>query len=279
MRALSAPPKGAGEGKGQWSGRSRAGRGGKWNTEAEKEDLRERNRSLGTYMLAVAIFTIGMSYAAVPLYKLFCQVTGYGGTVQEVKQGKMKRLTRHDDEDDDDDGQGQEGDKAGNAKKGEGDGDDGLITITFTADTSLGMPWEFWPVQEDVRVKVGETALAFYTAQNMSDKAVTGVATYNVIPMKAGLYFNKIQCFCFDEQRLRAREEVDMPVFFFLDPDFADDPRMAGVRDVTLSYTFFRSDDQGADDEDDDGEPLVWTDTPDGAPPPVPENNHARVVA
>lgn len=237
---LARPAAAAGGGVGGQRRRlgSEGGRGRRPTAEEEAEELRVRNRNLGLYMLAVAVFTVGMSYAAVPLYKMFCQVTGYGGTVQKAK--KSERIAKIA--------------KTSDSEGGVNEEDDGLITVSFTADTAIAMPWDFWPVQDSVRVRVGETALAFYTAENASDRPVTGVATYNVNPMKAGLYFNKIQCFCFDEQRLRAREQVDMPVFFFLDPDFADDPRMAGVRDITLSYTFFKSDDAdyGDDDDDDD---------------------------
>ena len=115
------------------------------------------------------------------------------------------------------------------------------VTVRFTASTSDSLPWKFVPQQRAVRVVPGETALAFYTAENKSDEPVVGVATYNVTPAKAGAYFNKIQCFCFDQQRLRANEEVDMPVFFFIDPSFEDDPQMESVNDIVLSYTFFKA--------------------------------------
>jgi cytochrome c oxidase assembly protein subunit 11 len=117
------------------------------------------------------------------------------------------------------------------------------VVISFNADVAEGMPWRFVPTQKSVKVKPGETTLAFFTAKNRSDRDITGVATYNVQPNKAGSHFNKVQCFCFEEQRLRAGEEVDMPVFFYLDPEFASDPAMVDVNDVMLSYTFFRSDD------------------------------------
>ena len=117
------------------------------------------------------------------------------------------------------------------------------VTVSFNADVAEGMPWRFVPTQKSVRVRPGETTLAFFTARNKSTRDVTGVATYNVQPNKAGSHFNKVQCFCFEEQRLRAGEEVDMPVFFYLDPEFASDPAMADVNDIILSYTFFRSDD------------------------------------
>lgn len=116
-----------------------------------------------------------------------------------------------------------------------------IIKVYFTADVHDTMPWKFKPTQREVRVIPGETALAFYTVKNTKDFPITGVATYNVHPPKAGLYFNKIQCFCFEEQRLDGQEEIDMPVFFFIDPDFVDDPAMENVNHITLSYTFFKT--------------------------------------
>ncbi|CAM8948361.1 unnamed protein product [Rhodiola kirilowii] len=117
----------------------------------------------------------------------------------------------------------------------------GEITVQFNADVADGMQWKFIPTQREVRVKPGESALAFYTAENKSLKPITSVSTYNVTPMKAAVYFNKIQCFCFEEQRLLPGEEVDMPVFFYIDPEFETDPRMDGINNIILSYTFFKA--------------------------------------
>lgn len=113
------------------------------------------------------------------------------------------------------------------------------IKVTFTASVSDMLPWRFVPQQREVRVLPGETALAFYTATNSSDKDIIGVATYSVTPGQVAPYFSKIQCFCFEEQRLAAGETVDMPVFFYLDPDIVNDVNMKGIETVTLSYTFF----------------------------------------
>lgn len=113
------------------------------------------------------------------------------------------------------------------------------IRVTFNASVSDILPWKFTPQQREVRVLPGETALAFYTATNTSDKDIIGVATYSVTPAQTAPYFSKIQCFCFEEQRLNAGETVDMPVFFYLDPDLLNDLNMKGVETVTLSYTFF----------------------------------------
>uniref|UniRef100_A0A7S3ZES4 Cytochrome c oxidase assembly protein CtaG n=2 Tax=Lotharella globosa TaxID=91324 RepID=A0A7S3ZES4_9EUKA len=162
---------------------------------------------------------MGLSYAAVPLYQAFCQVTGYGGTVQIDKEKTLEQLS--------------------SAKKGERQ-----LIIKFDAGTGIGMPWKFKPLQSQVQLVTGETVLAFYNAHNPTNQPMTGVATYNVTPMKAGLYFNKVQCFCFHEQRLQANENVDMPVFFFIDNEFELDPRMDDVQEITLSYTFFPIDDE-----------------------------------
>mgnify|MGYP003386195397 CR=1 FL=1 len=115
------------------------------------------------------------------------------------------------------------------------------MTVSFESTIPDTMPWTFTPTQNNVKIIPGETALAFYTAKNNSDKAIVGVATYNVIPSKAALYFNKIQCFCFEEQRLEPGEEVDMPVFFFIDPEILDDPALSNINNILLSYTFFKT--------------------------------------
>jgi cytochrome c oxidase assembly protein subunit 11 len=166
--------------------------------------------------VATAIFVIGLSYASVPLYRLFCQVTGYGGLPQEATSEKLAAMKR----------------AVGDKKARE-------IVVKFVANTSNDLPWSFDPCQSELRLKVGDTALAFFEAQNESEMPIVGVATYNVNPLKAGLYFNKIQCFCFDEQRLQAGEKVDMPVFFYIDREFEDDPRMEEVDEIILGYTFF----------------------------------------
>ena len=116
-----------------------------------------------------------------------------------------------------------------------------VIKVIFSSSVHSTMCWNFHPSQREVKLIPGETALAFYTVSNPSDKAITGVATYNVFPPKAGLYFSKIQCFCFEEQRLGPKEEIDMPVFFYIDPEFANDPAMDAVTCITLSYTFFKT--------------------------------------
>lgn len=221
----------------------------------------ERNIQVAWYLSAVVIGAVGATYASVPLYKMFCQATGFGGTTQRVVFGEdgapnalekafrgiiqkiapkssAKVHTWTDEE---------AASRLASLRPAE---NANLITVRF--DTTIGdvMPWSFVPVQLDVKVVPGETALSFFRVTNHSDKAITGVATYNVHPPKAGLYFQKIQCFCFEEQRLLPGETVDMPVFFFIDPEILDDAQVSYITDITLSYTFFQTDED--DDEDDD---------------------------
>ena len=222
----------------------------------------DRNIQIAWYAAAVVVGALGATYAAVPLYKVFCQTTGFGGTTQRVRieaapeEGSVQALFQaaldkvqlpaffgntarvHTWTDEDAAARLASLKPVKNAD---------LVTIRF--DTTVGdvLPWSFEPVQLDVKVVPGETALSFFRVTNHSDKAITGVATYNVHPPKVGLYFQKIQCFCFEEQRLLPGECVDMPVFFFIDPDFLSDPQVSYVRSVTLSYTFFQTD---VDDEE-----------------------------
>jgi len=179
------------------------------------------NSSIFYYTLSTIIGTVAISYGSVPFYKMICQQTGWGG--QPIKS----------------------------PAHGIGSGDPSSrlepvassrrLRITFNGSVSDILPWKFMPQQREVRVLPGETALAFYTATNKSDKDIIGVATYSVTPGQVAPYFSKIQCFCFEEQRLNAGETVDMPVFFFIDPDFAKDPAMSRIFDITLSYTFFKA--------------------------------------
>merc|ERR1711871_1443886 len=118
-----------------------------------------------------------------------------------------------------------------------------VITVNFDAGTNEKMQWGFRPCQRQIKVIPGKSSLAFYNAKNKTDKAIVGIATYNVTPVQAGLYFNKIQCFCFEEQLLKAGEDIDMPVFFYLDPELYNDKTMDLVRHITLSYTFFEATD------------------------------------
>ncbi|KAK0158733.1 hypothetical protein PV328_009705 [Microctonus aethiopoides] len=175
------------------------------------EKIKKENRKTVHYFVALGVCTIGMAYAAVPLYRLFCQTTSYGGTVTHNIDGVEKM------------------EPVQNRK----------IRVKFNADVGSSMTWNFKPQQREITVAPGETALAFYTATNPTDVPIIGVSTYNVIPFEAGQYFNKIQCFCFEEQRLNPHESVDMPVFFYIDPEYADDPLLEKCDDIILSYTFF----------------------------------------
>lgn len=151
----------------------------------------------------------GAAFAAVPAYRLFCQVTGFGGTTQRADAVPTAVSDR-------------------------------VITIQFDANTDRDLPWRFRPKQRQVAVRVGEEGLAFYRAENLSDEIVMGQAGFNVTPLKAGKYFNKVQCFCFNEQVLQPGQAVDMPVTFFVDPAILEDRDLDDVQNITLSYTFFR---------------------------------------
>lgn len=192
---------------------------------ASQEAGAKRSKAMVYYLVALVLAMVGATYAAVPLYRMFCQATGFGGTVQR-RETVEEKIARHADND-----------PKLAARMRE-------LVIHFNADVADDMPWRFLPSQREVKVHPGQSTLAFYTAHNLSKKPITGISTYNVTPMKAAAYFNKIQCFCFEEQRLRAGEKVDMPVFFYIDPKFATDPKMKDVKSLTLSYTFFRVDDE-----------------------------------
>lgn len=176
------------------------------------------------YSASVFVLFLTLAYAAVPLYRVVCQQSGLSGSPVTADPSKFAadRLVPVD------------------YKR--------RIRVSFSGNTSTTMPWTFTPQQREVRVLPGETALAFYKAKNPTDRDIIGMATYSVVPEKAAPYFSKIQCFCFEEQKLTAGEEVDMPVFFFIDPDFASDPLMRNVDDIILNYTFFqaRYDDSGS---------------------------------
>ncbi|CRH01556.1 cytochrome c oxidase assembly protein COX11, putative [Plasmodium relictum] len=167
------------------------------------------------FYLSLSAFMFGLSFAFVPLYQLFCQSTGYGGTIKNKLD--INKLLK----------------KKENSKNR-------LIEINFTSQSN--MPWSFEPEQKSIIVKPGETVLAFYKAKNLINKPIIGIALYHVLPDEAGLYFNKIQCFCFEEQMLNANEEIDLPVLFFIDPDILNDSRLKNLEKITLSYIFFESD-------------------------------------
>lgn len=173
------------------------------------------NRWIGFGLVAMIALMVGVSFAAVPLYRMFCQATGFGGTPNisaTLAPGAVART----------------------------------ITVRFDANTNPNLPWKFSPEKPLVTLKLGEDRLAFYDAKNKSDTTVTGVALYNVSPDKAGKYFHKTACFCFNEQTLRPGQEMQFPLSFWVDPAIADDPNTVDVHTITLSYTFFRSLDDAA---------------------------------
>ena len=175
-------------------------------------ELVRRNRRLGLAALGAAAAMVGVSFAAVPLYTLFCQVTGYNGT---------PRI-------------------GGPAAPGAPQGERG-ITVRFDAQTHPGLPWRFEAAQRSMALKPGEQGLAFYEAENRAATPVEGIALYNVTPEVIGPYFHKTACFCFDAQTLQPGQKVEMPVTFWVDPAMLQDPNTRDIRTVTLSYTFFRT--------------------------------------
>jgi cytochrome c oxidase assembly protein subunit 11 len=166
------------------------------------------NRLVAWICLAFFGGMVGMAYAAVPLYAIFCQVTGYGGTTQRVSQYSDRVLDRK-------------------------------ITVRFDANVAGGLPWGFQPVAREVTMKIGETTQAHYTAKNRFEAPTSGRASYNVAPLLAGAYFNKVECFCFTDTTLQPGETLDMPVVFYVDPDIVDVPELKDITTITLSYTFF----------------------------------------
>jgi cytochrome c oxidase assembly protein subunit 11 len=168
------------------------------------------NKRVAVMCASMAAGMVGLAYASVPLYAMFCQATGYNGTTQRATAPSSVVVDRK-------------------------------ITVMFDANVNGNLPWTFEPVQRTIEVKLGETAMAFYRATNKSKHAVTGRAVYNVTPETAGIHFNKIACFCFTEQTLQAGESVEMPVTFFVDPALATDTDARAIKTIVLSYTFQQS--------------------------------------
>lgn len=173
-----------------------------------------RNRRMAALFAGLAFAMVGMAYAAVPLYEVFCQVTGYGGTTQRVELASTSVGTR-------------------------------LMKIRFNAAVHRDMAWDFRPEQKVQELKVGEQGLAYYEAYNPTNKRIVGRATYNVSPFKAGSYFAKVECFCFTEQVLEPGQRVSMPVLYYIEPDIEEDRYLDDVSEITLSYTFFAVEDDG----------------------------------
>lgn len=172
------------------------------------QEKQRANRLVAAICLAFFGGMIGMAYAAVPLYAMFCRVTGYGGTTQRVEEYSDRVLDRK-------------------------------ITVRFDANVAGGLPWDFKPVERDVTMKIGETTQIQYTATNLFNSPGAGRATFNVTPQLAGAYFNKVECFCFTDTTLKPGEKLEMPVVFYVDPDIVDVPELKDITTITLSYTFF----------------------------------------
>lgn len=171
---------------------------------------KNNNKKLASSVIALLLSMLLLSFAAVPIYDLFCKATGFGGTVKREKAfGVIEKGSR-------------------------------TITVEFDANVDKNLPWKFIPKQRRTEVKTGQIVLVFYEAENISNKDIIGTSVYNVTPMKVGKYFVKVQCFCFEEQLLKAGEKVLMPVSFFIDADLDKDSEMDDVRNITLSYSFFK---------------------------------------
>ena len=177
-------------------------------------DLARRNGRTAALAGLLVLAMIGLAFASVPLYRLFCQVTGFDGTTMRAAAAP--------------------GPVAGKE-----------VAVRFDANTASSLPWRFAPEKSREIVTLGEREMAFYTAKNLSARPVTGTATFNVSPVQAGKYFSKIQCFCFTEQTLKPGEEVRMPVVFFVDPKILQDPDAREISEITLSYTFYPVDSAG----------------------------------
>ncbi len=175
--------------------------------EEDKSKFR-KNAKVGLICLSLAGAMVGVSYAAVPLYRIFCQITGYGGTTQKAEEYKGKVSEK-------------------------------VFTVSFDSNISRELAWKFKPKQREVKLRLGEKVTAYYMATNIGKDTSTGESTFNVSPQAAGQYFNKIQCFCFTEQTLAAGEKVEMPVLFYIDPEIVNDPLFENISTITLSYTFY----------------------------------------
>lgn len=172
--------------------------------------LGAKNKRTALIALGVVLAMVGLSYAAVPLYDTFCRVTGFGGTTQVASTDDLSRQVL-----------------------------DRTVKVRFSASTHRDMPWDFKPVAPRVDVRLGEDNLIYYEAYNPMSYPVVGTATFNVTPFKAGAYFSKIECFCFEEQMLEPGQRVTMPVLFYVDADMDTDKTMDNVSEITLNYTFF----------------------------------------
>jgi cytochrome c oxidase assembly protein subunit 11 len=189
--------------------------------------LSRSNRRVAVAVLGGVMAMTGAAYAAVPLYELFCQVTGYGGTTQRADAPTGTIIDRK-------------------------------ITVRFDGNVNSDLPWDFKPKQRTVTLRMGESTQVAYVATNRGGDGTIGTSVFNVTPFAAGSYFNKIECFCFTEQPLKAGESVEMPVVFFVDPAMDEDEQLKHIKEITLSYTFF---------------PVKGAETPVAAAPATPDAN------
>ena len=186
---------------------------------SDMDQLNKKNMRVLVLCLGALVVMSGLTVASVPLYRLFCQVTGFGGTTQVASAAPEVVLDRE-------------------------------VTVRFDTNVSSGMAWDFSADQVSQTLHIGEVGLAFFTATNPTNYTTSGVATFNVTPLEAGLYFSKIQCFCFNEQTLEPGETVQMPVYYYVDPDITERANLDDVTTITLSYTFFPSESPRADGRD-----------------------------
>ena len=175
--------------------------------------MKHKHYNLQTAISIILLFVsmLLLSFAAVPIYNLFCKATGFGGTTQRASQYNKSRIGTN------------------------------KLDVYFDANTDPNLPWRFIPKHRKIEVTTGQNNLVFYEAENLSNKDIIGTAIYNVTPLKAGKYFVKIHCFCFEEQLLKAGQKLLMPVSFYIDPDFDRDEEMCDVTSITLSYSFFKT--------------------------------------
>jgi cytochrome c oxidase assembly protein subunit 11 len=170
--------------------------------------LQRRHRAIAFWCAAVVVAMVGASYAAVPLYRMFCAATGFDGTPRRAEKAPDRVL-------------------------------DKTVVVRFDGNVAPGLPWEFGPVETTMTVKLGENLMAYYRATNTSDRPIKATAAYNISPEIAASYFNKIDCFCFTEQVLQPGETAELPLNFFVDPVIAEDRDARGVTHITVSYTFY----------------------------------------
>ena len=173
----------------------------------------EKNKKTMLILTGVGVAMLGLGFASDPLYDTFCRITGYGGTPQVAEDNFSEVIDR-------------------------------TVTVKFDSNVASGLPWDFKPDQRSMDIKVGQSGLAYYTVRNESDVPLVGVASFNVTPIKAAPYFVKTDCFCFEEQTIQPGQELPLPVLFFVDSQLDDEKRLDDVKEITLSYTFFETDEE-----------------------------------